>query len=180
METGMWMIVISVVTQNAKQTSSLTSRQMWCPWMVFEYNDAELSICSTTENSIIIVIISRIIIIIIIIISRIIIININISRIIIISISSSSIININISRIVIIIIIISKYLPYILAYKRAISGWILTLNLWGSAYTASQNQHSASQISLSDAHSVLSHTAWTISRPVDLHGCMGSAWWQGS
>ena len=40
----------------------------------------------------------------------------------------------------------------------------------GSCHTASQSQHSASRLYLSGTHCVLLHVAWTISRPLDLHG----------
>ena len=51
-----------------------------------------------------------------------------------------------------------KIIPYILTYKPAIFGSILTFKLWGSAYTRvipySQSQQSAWRLSVSDAHCV--------------------------
>jgi len=57
-------------------------------------------------------------------------------------------------------------LPYILAYKPTIFGWILTLKLWGSAYTWVM-PHSCTltaRISM----------VWTISWPQGLCVCMGA------
>jgi len=56
------------------------------------------------------------------------------------------------------------HVPYILAYKPTIFGWIFTIKLWGSAYTwVMPHSHTlAARVS----------TAWTISRPLGLHVCM--------
>ena len=52
-----------------------------------------------------------------------------------------------------------NWVPYILAYKLTIFGWILRTKLWGSAYTrVMPHSHTLARVS----------TAWTISRPL---GC---------
>jgi len=68
------------------------------------------------------------------------------------------------------------YIPYILVYKPAIFGWILTLKLWGSSYI-----HAVLPARISIQHhgylsamlTVFPLVAWTISRPLDLHRCIG-------
>jgi len=57
-------------------------------------------------------------------------------------------------------------IPYILVYKPTIFGQILTIKLWGSAYTwVMPYSHTlAARVSL----------AWTISRPLGLHVCVGA------
>jgi len=71
----------------------------------------------------------------------------------------------------------SQCIPYILAYKPTISVSILTVKLWGSAYTRvmpdSQSQHDSNQSATLTV--CVPHTAWTISRSLGLCGCVGRA-----
>jgi len=71
-----------------------------------------------------------------------------------------------------------RYLPHVLAYKPTVFWRNFDVKSVGLAYIRamphSRSEHSGSMLRLRDAHSVcVPHTAWTISRPLKLHKCVG-------